>query len=94
MGEIEKTSHEGQAKTPGESSDHQGIDYKNVVSDFEDSGFMNIKTETLEDLITGWLTKDGEVESVSVDGNEDYSANVWYPNDVEVIITYHTFPEK
>jgi len=29
-----------------------------------------------------------------VDGDEDYSPDVWYSNDVEVLITYHTFPEK
>lgn len=38
------------------------------------------------------MTKDGEVESVSVDGDKDYSPDVWYSNDVEVVITYHTFP--
>ena len=90
----EKPSHEGEARTPGGSIYHIGEDYKDVVSDFEDNGFTNIKTEKLEDLITGWITKDGEVESVSVDGDVDYKANGWYPNDVEVIITYHTFPEK
>ncbi|MEZ4592817.1 MAG: hypothetical protein R3D55_16980 [Chloroflexota bacterium] len=31
---------------------------------------------------------------MSVDGSIDYSANSWYPNDAEVIITYHTFPDK
>jgi len=91
---IEEPSHEGEARTPGGSSYHEGRDYKDVVSDFEDNGFTNIDTEILEDLITGWITKDGEVESVSVDYDVDYSANEWYPNDVEVIITYHTFPEK
>lgn len=86
--------HEGEAKTPSGSTVQKGKDYKEVIKDFEESGFKNIKTEKIEDLILGWLTKDGEVESVSVDGNEDYSPNVWYPNDVEVLITYHTFPEK
>jgi hypothetical protein len=83
--------HEGEAKTPSGSSIQKGSDYKEVVEVFNSKGFNNIKTEKLEDLITGWLTKDGEVESVSVDGDEDYSPGVWYSNDVEVIITYHTF---
>jgi len=90
----EKPSHEGEARTPGGPSHQQGEDYKDVVADFEENGFVNIKTEALEDLIFGWIKKDGEVESVSVDGDEDYIENGWYPNDVEVIITYHTFPEK
>lgn len=63
--------HEGEAKTPSGSSIQKGKDYQKVVDEFESSGFTNIKLEKLDDLVTGWLTKDGEV-----------------------IITYHTFPEK
>lgn len=85
--------HEGEAKTPSASEAQKGRDYKMVIEDFEEQGFKNVKTKPLDDLITGWMTKDGEVESVSVDGNEEYSPDRWYANDVEVLITYHTFPE-
>lgn len=86
--------HEGQAKTPSGSGIQHGRDYQEVYEQFKENGFTNIQFEVLDDLITGWLTKDGEVESVSVDGDTDYSADEWYPADVEVIITYHTFPNK
>jgi hypothetical protein len=86
--------HESEAKTPSGSSIQKGRNYQEVINDFEKKGFKNIKAEKLEDLITGWITKDGEVESVSVDGNKSYSTDVWYPNNVEVIITYHTFSAK
>ncbi|MGG3916019.1 DUF4839 domain-containing protein [Rossellomorea vietnamensis] len=86
--------HEGEAKTPSGSSVQKGRDYEEVVNEFKEKGFKNMRTEKLEDLVTGWLTKDGEVESVSVDGDQDYSPDQWYSNDVEVVITYHTFPEK
>lgn len=86
--------HEGQAKTPSGSSVQHGRDYQEVYEQFEKKGFTNIQFEILDDLVTGWLTKDGEVESVSVDGDTGYSADKWYPADVEVIITYHTFPNK
>lgn len=85
---------EGQAKTPSGSSVQHGRDYQEVYEQFEKKGFTNIQFEVLDDLVTGWLTKDSEVESVSVDGDTDYSADKWYPADVEVIITYHTFPNK
>ncbi|MDD3269679.1 MAG: hypothetical protein PHX14_10185 [Syntrophomonadaceae bacterium] len=84
--------HEGEAKTPSGSSAQKGRNYQEVINDFNEKGFKNIQTEKLEDLITGWMTKDGEVESVSVDGNKGYSPDVWCPNNVKVIITYHTFP--
>lgn len=86
--------HDGQAKTPSASSAQKGRNYEDVVKDFEDKGFTNIRTETIDDLVTGWLTKDGEVESVSVDGNKDYSADKWYQKDVTVIITYHVFSKS
>lgn len=79
--------HEGEAKTPSGSSIQKGKDYQKVVDEFESSGFTNIKLEKLDDLVTGWLTKDGEVESVSVDGDTGYSADTWYPADAEVVIT-------
>lgn len=86
--------HTGEAQTPSRSIEHKGDDIKEVINRFEERGFTNIRTEKLDDLVFGWFTKDGEVEKVSVDGDEDYSPDVWHPNDVEVLITYHTFPEK
>lgn len=86
--------HEGEAKTPSGSSIQQGKDYQEVVDEFKEAGFKNVEIEKLEDLITGWLTKDGEVEAVSVDGDKDYSPDDWYADDVKVVITYHTFPSE
>lgn len=86
--------HDSEAKTPSGSSIQKGRDYQSVYKEFEESGFTNIQFEVLDDLVTGWMTKDGEVESVSVDGNTGYSSDTWYPADVKVIITYHTFPNK
>lgn len=86
--------HIGEAKTPSGSSVQKGKDYLEVLEAFEEKGFRNIKFEIMDDLITGWLTKGGEVESVSVDGNLNYSPDEWYSEDVEVVIAYHTFPNE
>lgn len=88
------SNHTGEAKTPSGSSSMKGKDYKSVVETFEDKGFTNIKLEKIEDLITGWMTKDGEVEEVSVGGDFKYSSDKWVNADTEVIIRYHTFREK
>jgi ABC-type Fe3+-hydroxamate transport system substrate-binding protein len=86
--------HEGEAKTPSGSSVQKGRDYHKVVDDFKSKGFKNIKTEKIEDLVTGWMTKDGEVKEVSVGGDVDYSADEWISADAEVIIKYHTFKKR
>lgn len=88
------SDHTGEAKTPSGSSAMKGQDYESVVETFEEEGFTNIKLEKIEDLITGWLTKDGEVEEVSVGGDYEYYSDKWVEADTEVIIRYHTFQEK
>lgn len=67
------------------------MDYKELEALFEEAGFVNIKEVADKDLIIGWITKDGSVEEISVDGDTDFSSYYSYRPDVEVIITYHTF---
>lgn len=69
-------------------------DYRDVIKIFRADGFTNITTREIDDLITGWLTKEGEVESVSIDGNDSFEEDSWYSDNAEVVISYHTFPEE
>jgi hypothetical protein len=48
----------------------------------------------MDDLITGWVTKDGSIESVTIDGDADFKDGDKYYHDVEVVITIHTFPNE
>ena len=88
------SSHEGEAKTPSDSSIQNGRDYLEVIKDFEGNGFTNIQTEKIDDLIFGWLTKEGEVEEVLVGGDVNYESDDWLPADTVVLIRYHDFPER
>ncbi len=36
---------------------NQKKNYKVIVSQLEDTGFTNVKTEKIEDLINGWIIK-------------------------------------
>lgn len=84
--------HKNEAKTPSASELKKGSHYEKVVQAFETAGFTNIQTEKIEDLIVGWFKNDGDIASITLDGDEDFSPDTWYPNDVEVVIAYHTFP--
>lgn len=46
--------------------------FESVKKRFEKEGFTNIKESPIEDLIFGWLTKDGEIESITIDGEETF----------------------
>ena len=73
------------------SSDMEDAMYGDIVAKFENAGFTNVKTEKLEDLVFGWLTEDGEVEEVSINGETTFSTDSRYPSDATVVVTYHTF---
>ena len=83
---------DGNINLPISSNDLKDANYQDVVAKFENAGFTNVKTEVIDDLVLGWLTKDGEVEEVSVDGYTSFSTNSRYPADIEIVVSYHTFP--
>ena len=80
--------------SPISSEDAEGKNYKDIVKKFEKSGFINVKTKPIYDLITGWLTSDGEVEEILIDGDNDVSTYSSFRPDAEVIIRYHTFKKN
>ncbi|MGL4971649.1 MAG: DUF4839 domain-containing protein, partial [Culicoidibacterales bacterium] len=87
-------NHENEAKLPVDASEYKNANYQDVITELEQAGFTNIEVEVIDDLITGWLTKDGEIEEISIDGNTTFSAGTYYAKDAKIIISYHTFPEE
>lgn len=83
-----------QITVPKSSDEYTGKNYEVVLGELDTAGFTNIETEVLDDLILGFITKDGEVESVSIDGNTTFSKGTRFMPDAAVIITYHTFPNN
>ena len=75
---------------PITSKDAKGSNYLEIVEMFESAGYTNIKTVIEYDIVTGWLTKDGEVKSVTIN-QEDYDIYDEFRLDSEVVITYHTY---
>lgn len=89
-----KIDRTGQAQVKTSATWLDDMDYEDVVLQFETSGFTNIICEPQGDLITGWLTSDGSVESVSINGDTHFLKGDWYPADAKVVIRYHSFPDN
>jgi hypothetical protein len=83
---------DGKINLPISDDDLKDANYQDVVAKFENAGFTNVQTEVIDDLILGWFTKDGEVDEVSVDGFTTFSRHSRYPADIEIVVSYHTFP--
>jgi hypothetical protein len=78
-------------RMPKSAEELKGENYKDVITLLETTGFRNIKTEILYDLVTGWMTKDGEVERVSANGETDFHSGSKFPADAKIVVTYHAF---
>lgn len=79
---------------PMASKEAKRKNYKEVKKAFEKAGFVNIILEPEYDIITGWLTDDGEVESVVIGETKKFYADSKYQPDETVTITYHTFKKN
>ena len=74
-----------------EQSNMKGKNYTDVVALLKKQGFTNIKTEAITDLITGWITSNGEVEKVTINGSTDFNEKSAVEADAEIVVFYHTF---
>lgn len=68
--------------------------YEEVVENLKKNGFTEIRVEKIEDLVTGWLTKDGSVGTVIINGVPDFSKGDKFEKNAEVKVSYHTFKTK
>lgn len=67
------------------------MNFAELEAMLKNAGFVNIRIEKKYDLITGWITKDGTVDEISINGDTVFSENIAYRPDAEIIIVYHTF---
>lgn len=77
-----------EAGMPKDANAYMYENYKDVEKELTEAGFTNISHKILYDIVFG-ITKEGEVDSVSVDGNNDFEQGDIFKKDAEVVITYH-----
>lgn len=92
--EKQSEPDKNELKVPMSANKYKGENYEIVVQQLEDAGFENIESKSINDLVTGWMTKDGEVESVSIAGDTQFEEGEIFSKDSEVVVTYHTFKDK
>ena len=83
---------EDEAAIPQSASSYKYQNYVDVQTELSEAGFTNISFEILYDIELGW-TEEGEVDSVSVDGNAEFEQGDIFKKDIAIVITYH-MPEE
>lgn len=65
-----------------------------IVSDFEEAGFTNIEKKPMGYLVVGFLSDEGEVETIKIGDSEDFTAFEDFEPNEKVTIEYHSYPEE
>ena len=79
---------------PLTSKEAKGMNYLDVVEEFENAGLIKVTTVVEYDIVTGWLTDDGEVKSVTINGDKKFDSYDEYRLDAEIVVTYHTLKKN
>ena len=80
-------------RIPFSAQDYYRKNYEQVFDEMEAYGFKEIVLLEQKDLRMGLLTRQGSVESISIDGKADFKKNQRFKETARVIITYHTFED-
>ena len=87
-------AHPGQLRTLNSSKYYLGKVYTDVVSDFEKAGFTEIVLNEQVKTKKGFLSKEGSVAQVSINGQTQFEKGEWFSEKATITITYHTFTAK
>lgn len=77
-------------RVPSSSDDYIGMNYEMAVSELQGLGFINFTMNPIEDLSSGSLISDGDIEQISINGDTSFKAKSKFSSDILVEITYHT----
>lgn len=75
---------------PMSSTDKIDKNYLELEKLYKQAGFTNIVRKEIKDIKMGVLTKEGEVERVTIDGKTNFKKTNVFSTDVPVVIEYHT----
>lgn len=79
---------EDEAAMPQSASSYKYQNYSEVQTELSEAGFTNISFDVVYDIVFGW-TKEGEVDSISVNGNTEFKQGDIFKKDASIVITYH-----
>lgn len=65
-----------------------GKEHTEIVNQLKNKGFLNVKTHPNKNFFQNLFHKDGEIQSVTVDGRNDFQQGEYFNNMSNIFITY------
>ena len=84
-------AHPGQLRVSDSSKHYLGRIYQEVVSELQEAGFANIILEEQKKEKKGWLSKEGGIAKISINGQTQFDKGEWFEQKATIRITYYTF---
>ena len=84
-------AHPNQLRVPNSSKNYIGKQYVDVINEFQKAGFTHIEQEEQRKSKKGLLSKNGNVASVSVNGQTQFIKDEWFDEKSIIKIIYHTY---
>ena len=75
---------------PLSSEDVKGMIYQEVVSAFENAGYLTVVAEPRRDVVVGLLNKEGEVFEIRVGDTKSFTTEDQFKPNLTVTIAYHS----
>lgn len=75
-------------------TENKAGNYSSIVSSLKSMGFTNISLYRNNDLFNGWMTKEGSIESITINGSDSFEADESFYYDAPIEIIVNTFKGK
>ena len=79
------------ASPPLSAKAFKGMHYETAIELLLAAGFSNVQAIPDYDLLLGWISKEGAIKSIAINGNEKFTTDNVYRLDEEIAITFHAF---
>jgi len=87
-------AHPGQLRIPNSSKYYLGKNYQEVANELKEKGFSQIELEKQLKDKKAWLTKDGAVSRISINGQTQFDKGEWFDEKSIIHIVYQTFSSE
>lgn len=74
---------------PMSSDEAKKMSVQEVVSKFEEMGFVNVESEARRDVLLGLLSKENDVIEVSIGDTTSFSVEDEFKIDSKIVVVYH-----
>ena len=75
-------------------TENKAGNYSSIVSSLKSMGFTNITLYRNNDLFNGWVTKEGSIASITINGGDSFESTDSFYYDVPIVIIVNTFKGK